>query len=382
MIVALAGLLTGCQGRPPASHPAAQPPAGAVPAGPKVAVVDFARALRAHPRWPDVDALDHRIAQLEGQLAVPTAQQFQVPQVNLQPQIQAAAQQELQQIRPQYQQQFDQTATALRDASRKELDAFVAQVRAAEQAQFNEKQQALQAQITKAVQDKQQALDTDNEQFQQQTLQQYRLPLLNLQLKRESLAPGDRQQQQRLDQQIQAMTKERDDKVVAHEKANQQALMDFQQQQNQAYTQQLADLETQLNADAQQQVAAKEKEINDRLHAALVAKQAELGAEMTTRLKAELSARQQALVQDARAQIEHAQQQAVSGTQAQVLALRAQLQEAQGERARLLAEIIADLRVETAELAQQKGYDIVLTQALATADVTDITSDLIARIKR
>jgi len=381
-IVALVGLLTGCQGRPPASHPAAQPPAAAVPAGPKVAVVDFTRALHAHPRWPDVDALDRQIAQLEGRLAVPTAPQFQMPQVDLQPQIQAAAQQELQQIRPQYQRQFDQTATALRDAAKKELDAFVAQVRAAEQSQFNEKQQALQAQITKALQDKQQAIDKDNEEFQQQTLAQYKLPLLNLQLKREAVAPGNRQQQQSLDQQVQAMTKERDDKVAAHEKANQQAFADFQQQQNEAYMQQLKDLEAELNNDAQQQVAAKAKEINDRLRDALVATQVQLAAEMNTRLKAELSARQQALVQDARAQIEHARLQAVTGAEAQQQALRAQLQEAQAERARLLAEIVADLRVETAELAQQKGYDVVLTQTLATMDVTDITSDLIARIKR
>ncbi|HYM70576.1 MAG TPA: hypothetical protein VEZ44_13350 [bacterium] len=373
--------MSACQGHTPASQSAA-PPAATVPAGPKVAVVDFTRALHAHPRWSEVDAIDRRIAQLQGQLAMPTASQFQMPQINLQPQIQAAAQQEVEQMRPQFQQQFTQTATALRDASRKELDAFVAQVRAADQAQFDQKQQALQAQFGKQIQDKQQALDKDNEQFQQRTLEQYRLALLNLHLKRDAVAPGNRQQQQDLDQQIQAMTKERDDKIAAHEKANQQALLDFQQQQNQAYTQQIKDLEAQLTKDAQQQVAQKQAEINARLHDVLVAKQTELNTQMNTKLKADLQARQQALVQGARTQLERAQQQAVTDARAQGQTLRAQLQDAEGERARLLAGILADLRVEAAALAQQKGYDIILTQTQAAVDVTDITDDLIARIKR
>jgi Skp family chaperone for outer membrane proteins len=47
-----------------------------------------------------------------------------------------------------------------------------------------------------------------------------------------------------------------------------------------------------------------------------------------------------------------------------------------------MAEILADLRVEAAALAQQKGYDIILTQTQAAVDVTDVTDDLIARIKR
>jgi len=373
-------LLSACQGRT-ASHPAT-PPAATVSAGPKVAVVDFTRALHAHPRWAEVDALDRRIAQLQAQLAMPTASQFQVPQINLQPQIQAAAQQEVEQMRPQFQQQFTQTATALRDASRKELDAFVAQVKAADQAKFDQQQQALQAQFGKAIQDKQQALDNDNQQFQQQILEQYRLPLLNLHLKRDAVASGNRQQQQDLDQQIQAMTKERDDKVAAHEKANQQALLDFQQQQNQAYAQQIKDLDAQLTKDAQQQVAQKQAEINAQLHDVLVAKQTELNTQMNAKLKADLQARQQALVQGARTQIERAQQQAVTDAQAQGQTLRAQLQDAEGERARLLAGILADLRVEAAALAQQKGYDIILTQTQAVVDVTDITDDLIARIKR
>ncbi len=381
-VAVLAASLSACQGRTSSSRPAAPPPAATTPVGPKVAVVDFTRALHAHPRWPDVDALDRRIGRLQAELAVPTAPQFQMPQIDLQPQIRAAAQQELEQIKPQYQQQFNQTALALRDAARKELDAFVAQLRASTQAEFNDKQQALAAQISKAIQDKQQALDKDNEQFQQQVLEQYRLPLLNLQLKRDAATTGNRQQQQSLNQQIQAMTKERDDKIAAHEKANEQALQDFQQQQNQAYTQQLKDLQTQLNQSAQQQVAQKEKELNDRLHDTLVAKQAEMNQEMHTKLQAELAARQQALVQGARAEITRAEQQALANAGSARQALDAQLRDAQAERARLMAEILADLRVEAAALAQQHGYDVVLTQTVATFDTTDITDELIARIKR
>jgi len=378
--IAVVALLAACQGHPAARPATPTPTAAPAPAGPRVAVVDFERVARAHPRWGDVDVLDRQIADLQGRLATPTLPQFQVPQLNLAPELQAAAQREVEQVRPQFQQQFTATATALRDSLRKEMDAYAAQVKAEQEATFQEKQTALQAQITKAVLDKQQAITQDNEQFQQQTLAQYRLQLLNLKLKLD--AASDRPQQQALNQQIQALTKERDDKIGAHEKANQQAFAEFQQQQQDAYTQQIKDLEAQLTQEGQQKLEQKQAELQARLRQALEAKQTQLGAQMNTQVRAQLQAREQALMQGARDQLTRAQQQAVSAAQQQEQSLRAQLDGAQAERARLLASIMADVRVEAAELAQQDGYDVILAHAVTTVNVTDVTNELIARIKR
>jgi len=374
-------LLAGCQGHSPASQGTSPTVSATASAGPKVVVVDFEKVVRAHPRWGDVDALDRRIANLEGQLSA-IAPQLQVPQINLEPAFQATAQQELAAARPQFEQQFNQTATALRAESQKELEAYAAQIHAAQQTEFDTQQKALQAQVQKAIDDKQQALNQDTAQYQEQMLDEYRLPLLNLQLKQTAVQGGDRAQQQAVAQQIQALTAERDAKTAAHEKANQQALADFEKQQRDAYDQQIKDLEAQLTAEGQKQLEQKQAELEKTFHAQLTAKQAQLNAQMNTQIKAVLTTREQALVAGAREQVARAQQQAIAGAQAEAQSLRAQLQEAQDERGRLLDSILADVRVEATALAQEQGYDVILTRAVGTVDVTDITDELIARIKR
>jgi sirohydrochlorin ferrochelatase len=62
--------------------------------------------------------------------------------------------------------------------------------------------------------------------------------------------------------------------------------------------------------------------------------------------------------------------------------LREELRGVQLERARILAVILADLRVEAAALAQEKGWDAVLTQAIVSPGTVDATDELIARIRR
>lgn len=380
--VSLAFLLAACQGHGPASQVPPATVSATAPAGPKVVVVDFDKVVHAHPRWPDVDALNRRIADLQGRLNA-VSPQLQLPQINLTPAFQAAAQREVASARPQFEQQFAQTAATLRAASQKELEAYAAQVHAEQQAAFLVQQKALTAQVQKAVDDKQQSLSQDSAQYQQQMLNEYRLPLVNLQLKQTALAGGsDRQAQQAVTQQIQAVTKERDDKINAHEQANRQALADFQTQQQAAYNQQMTALEAQFTADGQQKVAQKQAELEKAFHDRLNAKQAQLGAQMNTQIKAQLAAREQALIAGAREQMARAQAQAIAGAQAEAQSLQAQLADAESERARLMDDIIADVRVEAAALAQQQGYDVILTQAVGTVDVTDITNDLVARIKR
>ncbi len=387
-LTVLALALMGCQGRGPGAGPAGTPtvPVGATsPAAShalRVAVVDFIRVAQAHPRWGELDALNHRIAELEAELALPPMVQVPLPQMDLGPQMRAEVERELEQLRPEFRQQFEQEAAALQDAAKRELDAYVAKVRADEEAEFETRRAALEAQTRKAVQDKQDEATKDMGQFEQQTLEQYRMRLVNLRLKTEAVQQTDRQEAERLSSQLQELTKERDGKIAAHDKEVQTALEEFQQQQTQQYTAAVADLQKQLSAEGQRLIDQKAAELNARLHDQLAARQAALNTEMNARLRAELQAREQALVASAREQVGRAQEQANAAARARVQALQAQLQAAQLERARFLETILAEARIEAAALAQEKGYDLILTQALGTVDAVDATDDLITRIKR
>jgi Skp family chaperone for outer membrane proteins len=377
--VLLCLVLAGCQGR---GLPVGTPPGGSGSRHLQIAVVDFDRAARAHPRWPELEALDQRIADLQARLAVPSAGPAGGPQIDLSPQLRAAAQQEMEQLRPEIKKEFEQQASALQSAARKELDAYVAKLRADEQAEFDTKRAALEAQARAAIDGKQQAMVKDNEQYQRQILEQYRLPLLNLRLKLEAVQQTNKQEGDKLAAQVDALTKERDDKIAAHEKANEQAFGEFQKQQMQQYAESVAALQQQLTKQGQALIDQKTAEINARLHTQLSAKQAEITARINSRLRTDLNARQAALVQSARQQFAQAQARAQGTIQAREAAEQVQLKDARDERARLLATILADLRVDATELGQQKGYDVILTQVVAAVDAADITDELIARLKR
>ncbi len=388
---ALVLLLAGCQMRgpagrnPPPSLTGESVPRGAgaaAAAGIRVAVVDLTRAAAAHPRWPELAALDQRIAGLRAELAAPQAGQVAPAQIDLAPQMKAEADRAVEQLRPEFRTQFEESVAALQDAARHELAAYADKVRADQQAEFETRRKALEAQITKAILDKQQEIAQDNSQFQQQALEEYRIPLLNLRLKQDTVQPADRQEADRVSAQIQALMKERDDKVAAHEKANLQTLQEFQKQQSDQYTASIADLRQQLTEDGQRLIDAKAAEIDGGLRQQIAAKQAELNTAFNTRMQDELKAREQVLVAAAQAQAARSQQQAAEAARSRAQTLEAQLRASQEERARLLAAIMADLRVEAAALAQAKGWDLILTQAVATVDATDATDDLIARIKR
>ena len=384
LAAAAALALAGCGGvRLPWGRPAPSPPVPAARA-PRIVVVDLERASRAHPRWAEVDALDRRIQDLLGQLSAVSASAHVAapPSVDLTPELRAAAQQESAHLTPEFRRRMDAEVSGAQAAGRRELDAYAAKIRADQQREFESKRIEIQAAIQKTVQDKSAALQQDSAQFQQQTLEQYRLPLLNLRLKLDAVVPTDKKETERVSQQLQTLMKERDDKIAAHDKANQDALAAFQKQQQDAFTQELQTLQQDLSKRGQQLLDRKAAEITARLHTDLSAKQAQLNAELNARMQADMHTRQQAIISSARAQIAAAQSQSVQTLQVRIASLRAQISEAQAARARLMAAIMADLRVESAALAQQKRWDLVLTRAVDAPDAPDVTADLIARLKK
>jgi hypothetical protein len=380
---ALAVLLAGCAGHP-AARPVAPPAAPEAPAAraPRIVVVDLMRVARVHPRWTEVLAFDRQIADLQAMLAVASAApgppvSVDIPKVDLTPEMKAA----IEKMRPEFQQQVE----AIKEAARQELDAYVAQLRADEQRQMEAKRAELEAQLTKAAQDKHDALSKDFDQYQQQMLAQYRLPLLNLKLKLEDVQQSSRDQADQLTAQAQALTKERDDKIAAHEKANQQELQDFQKQQIQQVNAQLEAFQKQLNAQGQQQANDRAARVTARVRTQIEAKQAEFNQRLRGQEQAIVTSARQAQTREvvqARTQAEKQIQARAQSEVSRFRALQEQLQAVQRARATLYAAIVSDVRVEAAALAQGKGWDVVLTQPVAAPGAVDGTDELIARIRR
>jgi len=379
---ALAALGVGCAGRIPTARPPVTPPGSETPQGaaraPRIAVVDLARAARAHPRWPEVQAIDRQIGDLEAKIASvvearPAPARIDLPKVDLTPEMKTA----VERMRP----EFQQEAEAVKAAGRKELDAYVAQLRAEQQKQIQAKQAELEAQLAKAYREKQQALDKDNQQYQQQVLAEYRLPLLNLKLKIENVQQSNKGDADKLSQQMQALAKERDDKIAAHEKANQQTLQDFQKEQVQAGNAQLRAYQDELSKDGQRLVDQRAAQVTERMRAQFEAKQAELNQRLRKQQQTIVAAARDTQTQE----VEKVKTAVMRQAQAEITklqTLRVERQAAQRGRARLYAVILADLRIETAALAQEKGWDVVLTNTIAAPGFIDATDELIARLKR
>ncbi len=379
----LLALAAGCTSRGPVSRPPATTPGTETsspsgPRAPRIAVVDLTRAMRVHPRWSEMTALERQISGLQARIVAavesrPAAIRLDVPRVDLTPEMRAATDR----MRPELQQEAD----AVKAAARKELDAFVAELRAEQQKKMEAKRAELEAELVKLAQEKQQAFNKDNQQFQQQTMAEYRLPLLNLKLKIEDVQQSGKGEVERLTAQQQALTKERDDKIAAHEKVNQQALQDFQKEQIQASNARLKAYQEQLSKEGQQRVDERAAQLTEQVHAKLDAMQAEFNRRLRQQQTTIVSAAREVQTREAERMKGQVLQQAQAEI-AKVKALQDELQAAQRGRARLYGAILADLRIEAVALAQEKGWDMVLTQTIAAPGTIDGTDELIARLRR
>jgi hypothetical protein len=320
-----------------------------------------------------VIALDRQIGELQARIAIATdpatAARIDLPKIDLTPEMKAA----MERMRP----EFEREADAVKSAARQDLNAYVSQLRADQQKRMEAKRAELEAELTKAVRDKQLALEADNQQFQQQTMTEYRLPLLNLKLKLDSVQ-ASRTDADLLSQQLQKLAGERDEKISAHEKANQEVLQEFQKARIDASNAELQVYQEQLTKEGQHLAGERAAKLTEQVRDLITAKQAEFNQRLRGQQQAIMDAARETQAREAerryKAQFE---------TEATRLrTLREELRGVQLERARILAVILADLRVEAAALAQEKGWDAVLTQAIVSPGTVDATDELIARIRR
>ena len=119
MLLLLVLVAGGCRGGGPLA--ATRPASTAAPAGSRIGVVDLDRVARTHPRWPELEALNKKLAEVEGQRAAPP----QIP-----PDVQARLEAQLRAQGKKLEAQFRQEMQALQERQGARLARYVAELRA------------------------------------------------------------------------------------------------------------------------------------------------------------------------------------------------------------------------------------------------------------
>jgi Skp family chaperone for outer membrane proteins len=90
----------------------------------------------------------------------------------------------------------------------------------------------------------------------------------------------------------------------------------------------------------------------------------------------------QASQQGDAAQLRAAQARYIKRVEAEVARTRAELQALAAQRLRLEDSVLAEIKIEVATVAQERRVDTVVTRTINARGAIDLTSDLIARMKR
>lgn len=345
--------------------PTASPGAVRTPAGHRVAVVNMPVLVRAHPRWPELDALLKRIAAVEGRLASPPPPP-DIPGDAVGPDLQAEAAR----LRAEMHAELD----ALQAQLRARIQAAINDLQAEQEAKLADRQRELTAELVRVTEARRDEVQRELDRFELAAMAEYRIPLANLRVKADVVGVANEEEGRRLAAEADRIQKERDEKIRARAQALEKQLQEFSQARN-------AEAEAKFKA----LVAALEEEGTARVRAKTAEADAELQAAVKQReraLREAMEARQNLVVSGARAQIRAAQERYAKQLQAEGRRLQTELQALTAQRLRLEDSIVAEIRIEVATLAQERRIDVVLTQAIAHPGAIDLTQDLLARLKR
>ncbi|MBI4278540.1 MAG: hypothetical protein HY660_08800 [Armatimonadetes bacterium] len=97
--------------------------------------------------------------------------------------------------------------------------------------------------------------------------------------------------------------------------------------------------------------------------------------------RTQMDARRRELVKEAEAQLAIHQEQYVRFVEAREKQLQTELTARRAERARLEASIMAEVRIEVATLAQEKGLDVVLARQYISVEGVDITEEVAHKVR-
>lgn len=359
-IVLITLALGGCRG-PSATgvSPAATPSAS------RIGVVDLVAVGKGHPRWPEVEAVNKRLAEIEAQLAQPPP---------LPPMMQARIQIRLRAQARKLQVRYQQEITSLGRRQEERLARYVARVRAEQEAPLRRLRAQLGADYAKAVEARVQALRADLRQYELQVLDAYRFPMANLRLKADVVGVATEEELRRITAELDRLLTERDAKIRARAEVLDVVLRDFQKAREVEATARLERAGLAAEAETRRLTMAKERE--------LVAETKRLARGRQRAFQARLASFRQGFRGIGEDLLDSAQRRYVEGLRQREQQLLAERQALMEQRQRLEDTILADVKIEVAAIAASRGLDVVLTRTLVNVAGEDLTQQIIARIKR
>ncbi|MBI4277746.1 MAG: hypothetical protein HY660_04765, partial [Armatimonadetes bacterium] len=237
IVLLAAGLLSGCRPRaqtskessppPPSPPPSAASPGGILqlpgatlgPSQPQVGIVDLTAVARVHPRWPALETLSRDMEALQIQIAAPPPPP-PLPRFDFE----AILREEAERLRVLLQGEV----AALRAQAQRELDEYLAEQSKAQEARLQELRKALEEELKRDVEARQRAAQAEVNAFEGRVLEEYRLPLLNLRLKLQTVQFTSREESERLVKEFERLQAERSAKIKTHEQEVEAALNEDQ----------------------------------------------------------------------------------------------------------------------------------------------------------
>lgn len=353
----------GCRGVGPIA--ATRPASIATTPGLRIGVVDLDRVARAHPRWPELEALNKRLAEVEGQLAAPP----QIP-----PAVQARLEAQLRAQGKKLEGEFRREMQALQERQRARLARYVAELRTEQKQKLARFQAQLDAELRTALETRARALRTELRQYELQVNDEYRFPIANLRLKADVIGVETEEELRRITGELVLLLNERDAKVRARAEVVDVVLQDFQKAKQAEATGRLSRAQQEAEAEINRLAEAKRRELDAEVQRRGKAKQRDFQARVNVFRRRLLGIGQGQLVSAQRRYVEGLRQR-----ERQLLAERAALGE---QRTRLQDAILADVKIEVAAIAAAKGFDVVLTRFLSNPGGEDFTADVLARMPR
>ena len=352
--------LGGCRGLS-----ATQVSPKATPSTARIGVVDLVAVGKGHPRWPEVEALNKRLAEIEVQLAQPPP---------LPPMMQARIQTRLRAQARRLQARYQRESASLRQRQEERLARYVARVRAEQDATLLRLRAQLGADYQKAVEARVQAIRAELRQYEVQVLDAYRFPMANLRLKADVVGVATEEELRRITGELDRLLTERDAKIRARAEVLDVVLRDFQKAREVEATARLERAGQGAEAEIRRLTSAKERE--------LVAETKRLARGKQRAFQARINAFRRGFLGIGEDLLDSAQRRYVHGLRQREQQLLAERQALQEQRQRLEDAILADVKIEVAAVAAARGLDVVLTRYLANPGGEDLTQEVIARMKR
>ncbi len=357
-LLAMAGVLSaGCQAR-------VQSTSGRL-AETRVAVVDLQAVTRAHPRWPELDAILGQLKEVQAQLTqLPPAPQLP----------EADVQQVLDDEARRLQAELNKELEFLKQDGQRRMAAFIDELRSAHQATLEQTRQKLEAQGDQEIRAKRDELRVQIRSAVQQIRDEYRYPLLNLRLRAEVAGLTSESEAKDLQEQMLALQQEREERIAAKVDEVQQVFTEFKQIKEAEVNAQLRTAQDALQADGQRQLAARQQGLETELR--------QTAAELDRTYRARLERRHKELLSAIQTPPSGRQATYQESLSERGRRLRAEVVVLQEQRARLEDSMLAEVKIDVATIAQDRKLDVVLTRYVANVASIDITDDVIQKLKR